>query len=124
MIVKNESKIIERCIKSALPIIDAVSICDTGSTDKTVEVIENFLKTKDLKGFVYNDPWKNFGHNRSNSFINCVETAKKLNFDLNETYALLLDADMCLKIEKNFNKNKLNESGYMITQKNNILTYS
>ena len=48
MIVKNESKIIERCITSALPIIDAVSICDTGSTDNTVEVIEKFLKTKDL----------------------------------------------------------------------------
>ena len=41
MIVKNESKIIERCLNSARPIIDSVSICDTGSTDETPEIIEN-----------------------------------------------------------------------------------
>ena len=44
MIVKNESKIIERCIKSCLPVLDYISICDTGSTDNTVEIIEKFGK--------------------------------------------------------------------------------
>lgn len=123
MIVKNESKIIERCITSCLPIIDAYSICDTGSTDNTVQVIEEVSKQKNLKGFVYNDTWKNFGYNRSNSFIFCLETAKKLNYDLKDTYALLLDADMCIKMDKSFNKKKLNEAGYKVIQKNNNLTY-
>jgi glycosyltransferase involved in cell wall biosynthesis len=40
MIVKNESKIIERIIKSVLQIVDEISICDTGSTDNTVEIIK------------------------------------------------------------------------------------
>ena len=39
MIVKNESKIIERCFENCKPIIDRISICDTGSTDGTPEVI-------------------------------------------------------------------------------------
>ena len=31
MIVKNESQIMERCLDDAKPIIDYISICDTGS---------------------------------------------------------------------------------------------
>ena len=44
MIVKNESKIIERLLKSVLPIIDTYCICDTGSDDNTVEIINEFDK--------------------------------------------------------------------------------
>ena len=46
MIVKNESKIITRLFDSVLSIIDCYCICDTGSTDNTVKIIENYLKLK------------------------------------------------------------------------------
>ena len=39
MIVKNESKIIERLLTSVLSIIDTFCICDTGSTDNTIDII-------------------------------------------------------------------------------------
>ena len=42
MIVKNESRIIIRLLRSILPIIDGYCICDTGSTDNTIELIETF----------------------------------------------------------------------------------
>lgn len=41
---KNESKIITRLLESVLPIIDYYCICDTGSTDNTIELIETFLE--------------------------------------------------------------------------------
>ena len=44
MIVKNESKIIERCLDSIKPIIDSIIISDTGSTDNTIEIIDSFFK--------------------------------------------------------------------------------
>lgn len=122
MIVKNESKIIKRCLENSLPIIDAISIVDTGSTDNTVEIINEFLKEKDIKGEVHDVPWKNFGYNRSQSFLKCVETAKKLKFKLEETFALLLDADMVLKNLK-FDKNLLKHEGYLLIQKNKDLVY-
>ena len=50
MIVKNESKIIERLLSSVLPIIDSYCICDTGSTDNTIEIIENFFKKHNKTG--------------------------------------------------------------------------
>ena len=36
--IKNESKIIERCIKGAINHVDAISVLDTGSNDNTIEV--------------------------------------------------------------------------------------
>ena len=42
MIVKNESKIITRLLATVHPIIDCFCICDTGSTDNTVELIETY----------------------------------------------------------------------------------
>ena len=47
MIVKNESKIIVRLLQSVYKLIDAYCICDTGSTDDTIEVIETFFKKED-----------------------------------------------------------------------------
>ena len=44
MIVKNESAIITRLFKSVLPIIDSYCICDTGSTDNTIEIIKTFQR--------------------------------------------------------------------------------
>ncbi len=43
MIVKNEEKVLERCLKSLAPIgIDEFIICDTGSHDKTPEIISKY----------------------------------------------------------------------------------
>ncbi len=43
IIVKNEEKVLERCLKSLAPIgIDKYVVCDTGSTDDSVEIAESF----------------------------------------------------------------------------------
>lgn len=122
--IKNESKIIERCISNALSICDAVCVTDTGSTDDSVEKINNFFKEKNVLGTVYQDVWKNFGHNRTNSFKNAVDYCKKLNWNLAETYGLLLDGDMVLTPSSSFDKSSLdNEAGYLVLQKNIFLEY-
>ena len=40
MIVRNEERVIERCLASVRPYVDGYVICDTGSTDRTIELIE------------------------------------------------------------------------------------
>lgn len=42
MIVKNEEKHLEGCIKSVLEVVDEIVIIDTGSTDKTKEIAKRF----------------------------------------------------------------------------------
>ena len=49
MIVKNESKIITRLFDSVISIIDCYCICDTGSTDNTIELIKNYFLEKNIR---------------------------------------------------------------------------
>lgn len=89
MIVKNESKVIRRLLESVAPLIDGYCICDTGSTDNTVELIESFMTERKIPGKIVHEPFRDFGYNRS--------FAVKAAADLpNMDYLLLLDADMVL----------------------------
>ncbi len=42
MIVKNEEKVLERCLKSIVDLVDEVIIVDTGSTDRTKEIAKKY----------------------------------------------------------------------------------
>jgi glycosyltransferase involved in cell wall biosynthesis len=84
MIVKNESKVILRLLQSVLPIIDGYCICDTGSTDNTIELIETFFREKNIPGKVIQEPFQDFGYNRSFALKACEQ--------MNAEYILLLDA--------------------------------
>jgi tetratricopeptide (TPR) repeat protein len=90
MIVKNESKIITRLFDSVISIIDCYCICDTGSTDNTVEIIEQYFKNKSIPGKIVHEPFKNFCHNRNFSLKSCVGMSD---------YVLLLDADMIVDVK-------------------------
>ena len=67
MIVKNESRIIERLMESVVGIIDSYCICDTGSTDDTIQIIRNYMSAHGKLGEVYEEPFKNFGYNRTHA---------------------------------------------------------
>lgn len=66
MIVKNEEETIKECLESTKPFFDKYCIVDTGSTDKTKDIIKDVLKDKD--GVIIDRPWVNFGHNRTEAF--------------------------------------------------------
>ena len=46
MIVKNEERCLEKCLKAVRNLVDEIYITDTGSTDKTVEIIGIAVDTK------------------------------------------------------------------------------
>ena len=53
MIVKNEEHIIKECLESMYKSIDRYDITDTGSTDKTKEIIKEFFDEKEIPGEIY-----------------------------------------------------------------------
>ena len=114
MIVKNESKIIKKLFDSVIEIIDCYCICDTGSTDNTVEYIKEYFEQKNIPGKVYYEEFKNFGYNRTYSLKKCIGMSD---------YILLMDADMELII-KNFNKSTLTKNNYYLLQGNDNFYYN
>jgi len=121
LMVRNESKIIQRCLEAVESVVDAFCVHDTGSTDNTVELANEFIKTR--KGCVTTSMWKDFGYNRTLSFKAARDFVQyELNWDLATTYGLLLDADMVFE-PGTLKQQSLGDVGYTIVQSNGDLDY-
>jgi glycosyltransferase involved in cell wall biosynthesis len=84
MIVKDESHIIHEVLKSTLGLIDTYVIVDTGSSDNTIQIINDFYSKTDIKGHVFERSWKGFGKSRTEALSLC---------DDHMDYILMIDAD-------------------------------
>ncbi len=81
MIVKNEEMHIARCLDSVAELVEEIIIVDTGSTDRTVEIVSSYTSK------VYSYPWKDdFSDARNYSF-------SKASMD----YCMWMDADDILE---------------------------
>ena len=96
MIVKNEEAVIERCLRTFYPLYTTWCIVDTGSTDRTMEIITSFFESKGMKGELHQCLWVDFEYNRNEA----LELARKMIGA--EDYILLADADEEAVIETGF----------------------
>jgi glycosyltransferase involved in cell wall biosynthesis len=86
MIVKNEEDNIKRALDSVRPFINTWVIVDTGSTDRTMEIIREVYA--DIPGHLFERPWVNFGANRSELMALATE---------HMDWAIMMDADDTLE---------------------------
>ena len=88
LICKDEEEVIERCLRSAMPLIDSWCIVDTGSTDKTMEIIRDIMKG--IPGELVQEPWKDFGYNKTFALA-CARAHGE--------FGLLTDADDVFEVD-------------------------
>jgi predicted GH43/DUF377 family glycosyl hydrolase/glycosyltransferase involved in cell wall biosynthesis len=86
MIVRNEETAVERCLRSVTGLVDSWVVCDTGSRDRTREIVRSALA--DLPGELHETEWQDFGHNRSELMDLAMGSAD---------YLLIVDADMTVE---------------------------
>ncbi len=103
MIVKNEAHVIERCLRSVLPFVDSWVIVDTGSTDGTQALIRRIMQG--VPGELYERPWKNFGHNRSEA----LDLARE-----HGDYLFMIDADEVLMLPPSYRRPALTAPVYAL----------
>lgn len=114
MIVKDEEKVILRCLNSVVDYIDTYCICDTGSTDSTPKLITDFFEEKGIKGKLLHHKWKNFGYNRTLAVQEAKGTAD---------YLLLMDADFIFKVVNPNFKNNIHTAGSYLIKYEGVLDY-
>ena len=86
MIVKNEAKVIATTLANLCASIefDYWVISDTGSTDNTQQIIQDFFLEKGIPGELVSHEWRDFGYNRTKA-LECA-------YDKTD-YLLIFDAD-------------------------------
>ena len=89
MLVRDEAANIARAISQVLPIVDHVTIVDTGSQDDTVERAHDVLADS-IPYRLHEREWRGFGPNRTE----LLELARP-----HSDYTLMLDCDHTLHIE-------------------------
>jgi len=102
MIVKDEAHVIKSTLENIcnnIPITYYV-ISDTGSSDDTIQIINDFFEEKNIKGEIHNDEWKDFGYNRTLALKHAYKKTK---------YLFIFDADDRINGDFKFNINLNNE---------------
>ena len=97
LVVKNEEKIIRRCLDAAGPYINGLVVSCNG-TDSTKDLVKAWALERELPHFILTDPWKHFAHNRTRSAQFTKKFVKEKFWPLKQTYMLLLDADMVFRM--------------------------
>lgn len=101
MIVKDEEHVIIRALESCYKFIDTYCIVDTGSTDKTKELIKDFFDEKGIDGKIVDFKFTNFE--------DCRNMTIKHGRELGE-YGFWLDADEQLQLNDKFDKELFSKS--------------
>ncbi len=123
MVVQNDAQVIQMCLNNVKDLVDCISICDVGSTDATIKIIEQFFEDTGIPGKIYKHPWRNFGYNQTLSVQAAQKTLQELGFSLNNSYLFVLDADMCVHMGSEFRKESLNKDAYLLLEKAPSFSY-
>lgn len=115
MMVKNEELRIHVSLESVKNIVDAIIIYDTGSSDKTIDIIVDFVKKNKINLYLIQGEFEDFSTSRNIS-LDFADT-------INVKYLLLLDSNDELKSNDNFTLKKIafdfqdkDPSGFLLCQ--------
>lgn len=111
---KNEEHIIEKTLNAIAPYVDYIVVSDTGSTDKTLDIVKNFLENTKIPGEIFEDKWEGFDKNKT----------LMMQHVFNKTdYVLHLDADDILSGNFEFNIDNNQYDAYLMTLRREAQTF-
>ena len=115
MIVRNEAAIISRCLASVAPHISCWSILDTGSTDTTTTIIQEFFAAREIPGEIHHGEFVDFATSRNQALDLCRASAQPFE------YILLIDADMEIEAVAPGWLERLNADAYSLRQQGGLM---
>lgn len=113
MIVKDETPVLRRCLRSVKPFIDAWVIVDTGSSDGTQDLVREELAG--LPGELHERPWVDFAANRSEAIRLAGRRCD---------YLYMIDADEELVLPEGWSRPPLEADAYTLQYRYGNLAYA
>ena len=111
---KNEEHVIEQVLNSVAPYIDYLVVADNGSTDRTLEIVKEFMDRTGIPGEIHNDEWFGFGQNKT----------MMMEYVYGKTdYVLHFDADDIISDDFYFTNEDVGYDNYYMTMKRGGSTY-
>jgi tetratricopeptide (TPR) repeat protein len=117
MIVKDEAAIVERLIDSVAAHLSYYVVCDTGSTDDTVDRVRSRFEKHGVDGEIHNIPFGDFSQARN------LALDRGRNSKGHFRYFLLADADMEMIVDDPDFAGDLSERAYSVKQESGPLGY-
>lgn len=108
---KNEEHCIQNTLESVYKYIDYWVVCDTGSTDRTCEIVKTFFEEKGIPGELHVDEWVGFDVNKTLMMGRAKDKAD---------YVMHLDADDLLVGEFEFKNEDAGYDAYYIPVKRGV----
>ena len=108
---KNEEHCIKDTLESVYKYIDYWIVCDTGSTDKTCEIVKTFFEEKGIPGELHIDEWVGFDVNKTLMMSRAKDKAD---------YVMHLDADDLLVGDFKFTNEYSGYDSYFIPVKRGV----
>lgn len=105
---KNEEHCIRQTLDAAAPYMDYLVVCDTGSTDRTIEIVEQFMEETGIPGEVHQHEWIGFDKNKT-MMMNAVYGKTD--------YVLHLDADDMVQGDFSFTAEDAGRDAYYMTMR-------
>jgi glycosyltransferase involved in cell wall biosynthesis len=103
LVVKNESAVVRRAIESGALLVDCVVVIDTGSTDDTVEIVQQTCEDLRIPLHLSRSEWRDFATNQTELIQAAAQRAD---------YAWLLDADEVATYPEDWRFPELTADGY------------
>ena len=111
---KNEEHVIGQVLDAVAPYIDYLVVADNGSTDRTLEIVQEFMDRTGIPGEIVRDEWLGFDKNKT----------MMMEYVYNKTdYVLHLDADDIISDDFYFTNEDVGYDNYYMTMKRGGSTY-
>lgn len=111
---KNEEDCIKETLESVYKYIDYWVVHDTGSTDRTCDIVKEFFSSKNIPGELFIDTWEGFDVNKTKLFERCYKKSD---------YILHLDADDLLFGDFEFTDKDVGYLKYLVTTRRYAAQY-
>lgn len=115
MIVKDEEHTIVSLLESVRNHIVGYVVCDTGSSDQTIMIVEKWSRDAGLPGVLLQHSWRDFSYNRNQ----CLQYGQNI-MKSKCAYWLILDADEVFVVGGKYNTNlseiSFNQDAYLLKE--------